>query len=113
MASQKRPRRTTAQGSVKATRELSNSSTGESVAEGGSEQLPAREIVGEVAVATGSIALAEPTDVRYESLRISTGGELPCSVADFRSGKAHRELYAILKREFKAMHAQGKGGLEL
>lgn len=113
MASSKRPRKTTAQGSISATRRLASSATGKANAESGSELLPPREIEGLVAKATGSIALATLTDVEYESLRVSTGGELPCSVVDFRSGSAHRELYEILKREFRAIAKLGKSGLEL
>jgi hypothetical protein len=113
MASSKRPRKTTAQGSISATRGLANAATGKANVEGGSELLPPREIEGPVAKAAGNIGMVTPTDVEYETLRIGTGGELPCSVADFKSGKAHRELYEILKREFREIAKQGKSGLEL
>lgn len=109
----KKPRRTTAQGSVTGTRELSSSETGKANAEGGSDKLPPREIDGPVAAARGNIGMTIPTEIRFEMLRFDTGGELPCSVEDFRSGKAHAELYEILKREFRALYKMGKEGLEL
>lgn len=63
------------------------------------------------AEATGNIGMTLPTDVRFEMLRIDAGGRLPCTSADFKSGKAHSELFGLLRARFREEHQKGKTGL--
>jgi hypothetical protein len=61
--------------------------------------------------ATGNIGMTLPTDRRFEMLRIDVGGRLPCTSEAFCSGKAHDELFDILRKKFKQQHERGKDGL--
>lgn len=76
-----------------------------------SERMPRADIDELVAEATGNIGMTLPTDVRFEMLRIDVGGRLPCTPEAFRSGKAHEELFKLLRARFDEQHKRGKDGL--
>lgn len=111
MATRKEPRRTAARGSIQASRSLEKRGR-ELGAEGGSELLPERVIEGPLARADGAVGMTLPTDERYKMLRIDCGGVLPCSVEDFKSGEAHRELHDLLRLRFAEQRRRGWKDLE-
>jgi hypothetical protein len=67
-------------------------------------------IQGPIAEVTCNIGRTTQT-IEYESLRVDVGGRLPCSIEDFKSGVAHKEIIQICREELRDQLARGTKGL--
>lgn len=77
------------------------------VAESGSTILESRVFDSAPATATGLIGITIEV-LEYNFLKLSAGGELPCTVQEFGDGTGHRELFKILRREIEEQLPAGK-----